>query len=111
MPIKPSISESTKQEPPPVQHGVAVREEGPFYDSYPIVLKAKPANDECSVTFQNLTGRPIKVIVNNRERPLADKESAKLPVLRQFIWRVEGREPQNEQMGKNDNELQIVIRR
>jgi len=51
------------------------------------------------------------MIVNNREQPLADKESATVQVLRQFVWRVEGREPQNEQMGKDDNALQIVIRR
>jgi hypothetical protein len=110
-PIKPAIVESSKVERPQEQHGAGVREEGPFYDSFPIVLKAKPANDQCTVTFQNLTGHAIKVIVNNREQSLAHKETATLAVLRQFVWRVEGREPQNEQMSKNDNALQIVIRR
>jgi hypothetical protein len=34
-----------------------------------------------------------------------------LPVKRQFVWRMEGREAQNEQVGAGDYALQIVIRR
>ncbi len=107
---RPAVSESTPPEPRP-QHGVAVREEGPAYDSYPIVLKEKPINEQCTVTFQNLSGRPLKVIVDSRDQDLADKQVVTVPVRREFIWRVEGREPQKEQLGKNDYALQIVIRR
>jgi hypothetical protein len=109
-PSKPAVSESNPVEPQP-RHGVAVREEGPAYDSYPIVLKEKPVNDQLTATFQNLSGRPLKVIVEGRDQELADKQTVTVPVRREFIWRVEGREPQKEQLGKNDYALQIVIRR
>ena len=110
---KPAVSETAKPETGAIKQGAAVREEGPFYDTYAIALKndQKPANDQCSVTFMNLSDRPIKVMVENQERTLAKGASETLPVKRQFVWRMEGREPQNEQVGTGDYALQIVIRR
>ena len=110
---KPIIAEFPRPEPAGKQSSAAVREEGPFYDTYSVALKndQKPANDQCTVTFTNLSERPIKLMVEDQERALARGESVKLPVKRQFIWRMEGREPQNEQVGTGDFALQIVIRR
>lgn len=110
---KPRISETAPPEPPGKQPGAAVREEGPFYDTFPIALKAnqKPTDDQCTVTFTNLCDRKIKVIMGNQERALGTGESATLPATRQFVWRMEGREPQNEKVGTGDYALQIVIRR
>ena len=108
-PPGPAVAESSKPEQPP-QQGVAV-EEGPSYDIYPIMLKEKPINDQSTVTFQNLAGKPLKIIVDNRDQELTDKQSVTLTVPRQFSWRVEGREPRVEQIGKNDYAVQIVIRR
>ena len=110
---KPGISEAPKPEAPSIQHGPGVREEGPFYDSYAVALKSdqKPANDECTVTFTNLSERPIKIALDNQERVLPKGDSVKLPVKRDFTWKMEGREPQREQIGMGDFALLIVIRR
>ncbi len=107
------ISETTKPETSPRKPGPAVREEGPFFDSYPVALNTaeKPANDQCTVTFTNVSERGIKVKTGNQERMLAVGESTTLPVQRQFVWQMEGREAQNEKIGPNDYALQIVIRR
>jgi hypothetical protein len=111
--VKPQVSEAPKIDSVPKQPTAAVREEGPFYDSFPIALKAnqKPPNDQCSVTFTNLSERAIKVRIGDQERALATGESATLPVARQFVWQMEGREAQNEKIGTGDYALQIVIRR
>jgi hypothetical protein len=110
---KPLVAETAKPEAAAKQTGAAVREEGPFYDTFPIALKAgqKPADDQCTVTFTNLSDRRIKVMLGNQERNLGTGESASLPVKRQFVWHMEGREAQNEQVGTGDFALQIVIRR
>jgi hypothetical protein len=110
---KPRVAETSPTEPAGKQPAAAVREEGPFYDTFPIALKAnqKPTGDQCTVTFTNLSERKIKVILGNQERALGAGESATLPVARQFVWRMEGREPQNEKVGAGDYALQIVIRR
>jgi hypothetical protein len=109
---RPAVAEIPKPEATG-QHGPAVQELGPFYDSYAVALKGdqKPANDECTVTFTNLSDRPIKLAMDNQERALAKGESVKLPVKRDFTWKMEGREPQREQIGMGDFALLIVIRR
>jgi hypothetical protein len=110
---KPAVAESAKPEPAGKLHGAAVREEGPFYDTYSIALKPgqKPVDDQCTVTFTNLSERTIKLMLENQERTLPAGESTVLPVKRQFVWRMEGREAQNEQVGTGDYAVQIVIRR
>ena len=110
---KPAVADGPKPDATSNQHGPGVREEGPFYDSYPVALKndQKPANDECSVTFTNLSERPIKIMLDNQERALGKGESVRLPVKRDFSWKMEGREPQREQIGMGDFALLIIIRR
>ncbi|HEV8062596.1 MAG TPA: hypothetical protein VGP68_22135 [Gemmataceae bacterium] len=110
---RPAVMESPKPQPSGKLHGAGVREEGPFYDTYAIALKdaQKPLDDQCSVTFTNLSDHVIKLMLENQTRNLAKGESAVFPVKRNFVWRVEGREAQNEQVGTGDYALQIVIRR
>jgi hypothetical protein len=72
---------------------------------------AKPAGDDCSVTFLNLADRDVNLNVDGKAQVLAKGQKVVVPVLRQFIWRIEGREAQNEQIGAGANALQIVIRR
>ena len=112
-PAKSAVAESTNAEAAIKLHGAAVREDGPFYDSYPIVLKPeqKPADDQCVVSFKNLSGRPVKITVDMQEQTLPPDGSAKMQVKRQFVWRMEGREAQREQIKAGDFALQIVIRR
>src|SRR5207244_644182 len=75
---KPRVAETSPPEPSGKQPSAAVQEEGPFYDAFPIALKAnqKPTDDQCNVTFTNLSERPIKVILGNQERALGAGESA-----------------------------------
>lgn len=110
---KPQVSEAPKADVRPKQPAAAVREEGPFYDSFPIALKGnqKPTDDRCTVTFTNLSDRGIKLRIGDQERALPAGESATLPVTRQFVWHMEGREAQNEKIGAGDYAVQIVIRR
>ncbi len=112
-PAKSAVVESTNAEAAAKLHGAAVREDGPFYDSYPIVLKPdqKPANDQCVVSFKNLSGRSIKVTIDMQEQTLPPDGSLNVQVNRQFVWRMEGREAQREQIKAGDFALQIVIRR
>ncbi len=110
---RPAVAEFPKPEPAGKPRGAGVREEGPFYDTYPIVLKdaQKPVDDQCSVTFTNLSDHVVKVMLENQTRNLAKGQSAVFPIKRNFVWRIEGREAQNEQVGTGDYALQIVIRR
>jgi hypothetical protein len=110
---QPGVAESANPAASSRMPGVAVREEGPFYDSYPIVLKPeqKPLDDQCTVSFKNLSGHPIKLTIDMQERTLTQDGSVTLPVKRQFVWRMEGREAQSEQIKPGNYALQIVIRR
>ena len=110
---QPVVAESGKPDGAANPHGAAVREEGPLYDVYPVALKngLKPADDQCTVTFKNLSERAIKLRIDGQERPLAKGDSASVQVKRQFVWQMDGGEAKNEQVGMGDYALLIVIRR
>ena len=109
----PGISESGKAARPENVRGPVVTEEGAFFDVYPVAPKAgaRPAGENCEVTFLNLANRDVTLTVDGKTQVLAKGQKVVVPVPRQFIWRIEGREPQNEQVGSGASALQIVIRR
>jgi hypothetical protein len=110
---RPALSEPGKAEQLKMPRGPVVREEGPLYDIYVVPNRdaVKPPDDRCSVTFTNLTDGEIRILVDAKTHAIAKGGSVQIPVTRQFVWRMEGRDPQNEQVRMGDYAVQIVIRR
>jgi hypothetical protein len=63
------------------------------------------------VGFWNLSGHALRLRVDGRDHRIASGETLKLEVGRQFVWRVDDREPQSEQIPAQAPALEIVIRR
>jgi hypothetical protein len=63
------------------------------------------------VGFWNLTDRNLTVSVAGQAHPIPRGKILKLEVGRQFVWRVEGHEPQNEIVPMENSGVEIVLRR
>jgi hypothetical protein len=90
-----------------------VSESRSFYESFSVRSQStdKPATDRCAAGFWNLTGRDVTVSVEGQAHPVPRGKSLKLQVGRQFVWRVEGHEPQSEIVPKENSGVEIVLRR
>jgi hypothetical protein len=90
----------------------AVSESRTYFDTYfGGAGAAKPAADRCSVAFWNLSGQDLGLKVDGQSRLLPRGQSVTLTLGRQFVWQVEGREPQKQDVPANEGALEIVIRR
>jgi hypothetical protein len=90
-----------------------VRESRSYYDAYPGSPResSKPAGDRCAVGFWNLTGRDLTIKIDGQARSLAQGKNIQVDAGRQFIWQIEGRDPQHENVASGESALEIVIRR
>jgi hypothetical protein len=91
----------------------AVSESRAYFDTYPGggTGAAKVPADRCSVAFWNLSGQDLSLKVDGQARPLPRGRSVTLTLGRQFVWQVEGREPQKQEVPMKEAALEIVIRR
>jgi hypothetical protein len=90
-----------------------VSESRSYYESFSVRSPStdKTLGDRCTVGFWNLTGHDVTVSIEGQARPLPRGKSLKLQVGRQFVWRVEGHEAQNETVPIENSGIEIVLRR
>jgi hypothetical protein len=67
--------------------------------------------DRCSVGFWNLTDRDLTVSVAGQDHIVLRGKTLKLQTGRQFAWRLDGHEPQNENVPMENAGVEIVLRR
>jgi len=97
---------------PPIDPKPGVSESR-FFDVYSVASAngVKPAGERCSVAFWNLSKQDLVLKVGGQRQVLGRGKSMTLNLDRQFVWQVEGREPQAEQVPANESALEIVIRK
>jgi hypothetical protein len=90
-----------------------VTESRSYYESFSVPPQPtdKLRDDRCAIGFWNLTGRDVTVSVEGHAHSLPRGKNLKLQVGRQFVWRVEGHEPQSETVPKENSGVEIVLRR
>jgi hypothetical protein len=86
---------------------------GSYYDAYAVAPRGPTSSvgDRCSVAFWNLTGHELTIKVDGQGHAISAGKSIPLEVGRQFVWKIEGREPQTERIATGESALEIVIRR
>jgi len=89
-----------------------VSESRSFYESFGVRSQSKDKllADRCSVGFWNLTARDLTVSVEGQNHIVLQGKTLKLQVARQFAWRMEGHEPQNETVPMENSGVEIVLR-
>jgi hypothetical protein len=111
VPAGPSAGPAKTAEPP---RSPGVNESRSYFSAYAVAPRdAQPqlAADRARVGFWNLSPVDITLTVANQAYTLPRGKSVKLELPRQFVWRVDAREPQNEKMPESQTALEIVIRR
>lgn len=99
---------------PPMSTGPAVSESrSSYFNAYAVAPRdTAPADSaRCPVGFWNLTGQDLTITVANQTHTLPRGQRLKVDLDRQFVWRVEQREPQNQRVPDGEAALEIVIRR
>ncbi|MBV9123034.1 MAG: hypothetical protein JO112_06740, partial [Planctomycetes bacterium] len=91
----------------------AVSESNSFFDAYPVVRREsdKPPGDRCQVGFWNLSGQDVTLKVDGQSHLLAQGKNLRLDLGREFVWRVNDREAQSQQVPSAEAALDIIIRR
>jgi hypothetical protein len=92
---------------------VAQESDPHFFDTYIRTAgrgERRPGG-RCVVSFQNLTGREVRLDVDGQRHNLAVGETWRVEPPRQFVWRMEGRPGQSEAVSTNLVGLEIVLRR
>ncbi len=116
----PSTTPPPLVEPPPTtkpsvpgERPPAVSESASYFDTYAVAPRSgsRPTGDRCTVGFWNLSDRDITVKVDGQPHTVVRGKSLPLEVGREFVWQVEGRDPQKEQIATGEVALEIVIRR
>jgi hypothetical protein len=90
-----------------------VSESRSFYESFGVQSQSKDklSADRCSVGFWNLTDRDLTVSVAGQDHIVLRGKTLKLQTGRQFAWRLDGHEPQNETVPMENAGVEIVLRR
>jgi hypothetical protein len=66
--------------------------------------------DQCKVGFWNLSGREIAVKVNGSTRVIPPERAVMLDLAHEFVWHVDGREPQRVRVPDDKAAHEIVLR-
>ena len=84
-----------------------------YYDVYAVTPSDSrpPASDRCSATFWNLTGKDQFLRIDGTDHKLSAGKNLVIGVNRNFIWKMEGRDPQSERISAGEWALEVVIRR
>ncbi len=107
---------SPGQSPPPSFPGTTrppqVNESHAYYDAYAMAREPSATPGErCTVAFWNLTDRDLPIAVDGQTRVVPRGRSVPVEAGRQFVWKIEGRDPQTEKVAAGETGLAIVIRR
>src|SRR5207245_1651883 len=97
-PAAPSVRESRKVP--------GISEAHSYFNAYALAATdvAKPAADRCRVSFWNLTERSLTLKVAGQTYVVQrNSQSQPLEVERQFAWRVDEREPQQERVPEGES--------
>lgn len=110
---EPPLSAPPPPTPASPGRSPGVTESRSYFNSYALAgADLKPAGDRCRVSFWNLTDGPVTVKVGDQAYSLSsNSQSQNLDLQRQFVWRVDDREPQWERVADGESGLVIVIRR
>jgi hypothetical protein len=111
VPAGPSAGTGKTVEPP---RSPGVNESRSYFSAYAVAPRdAQPrlAADRARVGFWNLSEVDLTLTIANQAYTLPRGKSVKLELPRQFVWRVDAREPQSEKMPESESALEIVIRR
>jgi hypothetical protein len=84
-----------------------------YFDTYTVARRPtdRPAAERCRVSFWNLAGRPLSLKVDGRSLVLGIDKKMTFDLGHHFIWRVDERDPQNENVPAEESGLEIVVRR
>jgi hypothetical protein len=84
-----------------------------YYDAYPVAPRdpPRPIGTRCDVGFWNLTDRDLTLRVDGQAVVLAQGKSLPLNLGREFVWQIEGRDPERQTLRTDESGLEIVIRR
>jgi hypothetical protein len=102
-----------KPAPPSGAPKPAVSEVRSYYDIYPVApdRSSRPLGERCSIEFWNLTNHDLALKVGGAPHPLKPGQNLLLELPRHFVWQLESREPQRENIPFGESALEIVIRR
>jgi len=62
------------------------------------------------VAFWNLSNRDLRIKIAGQAQVIARGKNLTLDLSRQFVWQVEGQEPQTENMPATESAMEIVLR-
>lgn len=98
---------------PPLNPKPGVSESRSYFDATTVAAQAAPplAGERCTVGFWNLTDKDVRLATGSQVFFLPRGKSLRLDMGRQFVWRVDERAPQTEQIPSSESALEIVIRR
>lgn len=91
----------------------AVTESRSYFNAYNVAPRAaeKPVGERLPVGFWNLTNHDVTLLVDGRTSVIPRGMTLRFDLGRQFVWQVDGHEPQNERIPDQEAGVEIVIRR
>jgi hypothetical protein len=112
----PPSSGTASGEPPLAGSGKrrpVVSESRSYYDAYAVAVQdpAKQFGERCTITFWNLTAKPLTIKVDGRDQTLQPRQNLAVDVPRRFAWQVDERGENKENIAMGEGGLEIVIRR
>jgi len=111
----PVAAPTCSPEPPLQQAPAATESRSPapaaFNTYFAAQTSDQPPRGRVAVGFWNLSGSDVTLTINGETRLLRRGKKLQLELGRQFVWRVNDREPQAERVPDKEAGLEIVIRR
>jgi hypothetical protein len=72
--------------------------------------KYPPMDDRCQVGFWNISGRDLTLKVNGQSRLLLRNRALTLELGRDFVWQIDSREPQRQQVPADQASFEVILR-
>ncbi|MBL8798722.1 MAG: hypothetical protein JNM56_32815 [Planctomycetia bacterium] len=112
-PAPPTGATPSTTPPPATTPPPGIGESRSFYDAYAVAVREESSRQPERVTigFWNHSSKDVVLTVDHESRTLARGQSLQLTLPRQFVWQVDERRPQNENVPAGQGGVDIVIRR
>ena len=83
-----------------------------YYQAYPLMPRTtdRPASERSTVAFWNLTGHTVTLKIDGQAQVLPRGQCLTRELARDFVWQLDGREPERRTIPAGDAGLEIVIR-